>query len=111
MTCNHCFKVISRGKTGGLKGKRTNSSMTAHLVAMHVDADKARALREVAKDIARREEDDERKAKDETAMAKIPIHSLRTRQKRKDFLEMVSNDLCNVVILIHDVALLVLLRI
>ena len=48
--------------------------MTAHLAAKHVDADKARALREVDKDITRREVEDERKAKDETAMAKIPIH-------------------------------------
>ena len=76
--------------------------MTAHLSAMHVDADKARALREVDKGITRREEEEERKAKEETAMAmaKIPIYSLRTKQKRKDFLEMVSNGLCNVAVLV-----------
>ena len=82
-----------------MKGTRTNSSMTAHLAAKHVAADKARAMREVDKDITRREVEDERKAKDETAMAKIPIYSLRTKQKRKDFLEMVSDGLCNVVVL------------
>ena len=92
-----CAKLLNRN-IGRAKQIVFRKSV-AHLAAKHVDADKARALREVDKDITRREVEDERKAKDETAMAKIPIYSLRTKQKRKDFLEMVSNGLCNVVVL------------
>ena len=57
--------------------------MMAHLKAMHKDIDEARALREEDKTLAK-------KAKDETAMAKVPIYWLQTKKQRKDFLDMVS---------------------
>ena len=64
--------------------------MMAHLKAMHKDIDKARALREEDKTLAKQERVAEKKAKDETAMAKVPIYSLQTKKQRKDFLDMVS---------------------
>ena len=82
--------------------------MMAHLKAMHKDIDEARALREEDKTLAKEGRDAEKKAKDETAMAKVPIYSLQTKKQRKDFLDMVSFSrlLLVIFLLLHFVLLL-----
>ena len=64
--------------------------MMAHLKAMHKEIDKARALRQEDKTLANEGRYAKKKAKDETAMAKVPIYLLQTKKQRKDFLDMVS---------------------
>ena len=63
----------------------------AHLKAMHKDIDKARALGEEDKTLAKQEWVAEKKAMDETAMAKVPIYSLQTKKQRKGGMSMLAD--------------------
>ena len=67
----------------------SNSSMCSHLASKHADADTARAKREQDKKEVKTAQEEQIKARDETALAKISIYSLKTQSKRKEFLDMV----------------------
>ena len=114
MTCNHCSKVISRGKRGGPLGRKSNNSMMAQLAARHKEVNMARALREEDKTTAKRDRDSKKKVKDKTVMAKVPIYSLQTKKQRNDFFDMASRSfllLVLLVILLHLLLLVVVLLI
>ena len=87
--CNHCGRIISRGKTGNPKGKMANNGMHSHLASKHYEAEGARVVREAAVEAEVQEKEKDRRARDETAMAVIPIYSLRTQKERREFLAMV----------------------
>ena len=89
VTCNPRGKTISRGKTGTLPNMMSNSSMCSHLASKHADADTARAKREQDKKEVKSAQEEEIKARDEIALSKISIYSLKTQSKRKEFLDMV----------------------
>ena len=89
VTCNYCGKTISRGKAGALPKMMSNSSMFSHLASKHADANTARAKREQDKKEVKTAQEERIKARDETALAKISIYSLKTQSKRKEFLDMV----------------------
>ena len=67
----------------------SNSSMCSHLASKHTDADTVRAKREQDKKEVKLAQEEEIKARDETALSKISIYSLKTQSKMKEFLDMV----------------------
>ncbi len=89
--CNYCFRVISRGKTGKPRSKMTNHGMESHLASKHYDQENERVRKDAAADGARQEEDEARRARDETAPGCVQIFSLRTKALRRQFLDMVSS--------------------
>ena len=66
VTCNHCGKTISRGKTGTLPKMMSNISMCSHLASKHADTETARAKREQDKKEVKSALEEETKARDET---------------------------------------------
>ena len=66
----------------------SNSSMCSHLASKHSGADTARAKREQDKKEVKLAQEEEIKARDETALSKISIYSLKTQSKMKEFLDM-----------------------
>ena len=90
VSCNHCGKIISRGKSGTLKARLTNAGMLSHLASYHKEAETERVRRDVAAETVQQEEQDARRGRDESAMAATTIYGLRNKKLRSDFLDMVS---------------------
>ena len=67
----------------------SDSSMCSHLASKHAGADTARAKREQDKKEVKSAQEEEIKARDEIALSKISIYSLKTQSKRKESLDMV----------------------
>ena len=86
---NHCQKVISRGKTGVAKAKMSNTGMYQHLASMHPEAEKMRQQREEAIEVGQVEEQEARRARDESGIPDVTVYGLRTKKLRTDFLNMV----------------------
>ena len=89
--CKHCSRVISRGKAGNPRSKMTNHGMDSHLASKHYDEENERVQEDAAADRARQEEEEARRARDETAQGCVQIFSLRTKEQRREFLDMVSS--------------------
>ena len=86
--CNHCEKTISRGKTGIAKAKMTNSEMNQHLAGQHPEAEKERLHREAAVEAVQVEEQEARRAQDESGIPDVTVYGLRTKKLHADFLDM-----------------------
>ena len=88
---NHCKRTISRGKTGSAKSKLATGGMTTHLSAFHKEADAERLQRDAATEMVQLQEQEARRARDESAMAVTTVYGLRSKKLRSDFLDMVSS--------------------